>query len=49
MKIPFKYGERLNSDEVIDREEEIADVIRCLQNGRKLFLIGPRRYGKPRS
>lgn len=46
MKIPFKYGERLNSDEVIDREEEIADVMRCLQNGRKLFLIGPRRYGK---
>ncbi len=46
MKNPFKYGERLNSDEVIDREEEIADVVRCLQNGRKLFLIGPRRYGK---
>ncbi len=45
-RAPFKYGERLNSDEVIDREEEIADVARCLQNGRKLFLIGPRRYGK---
>jgi hypothetical protein len=46
MKNPFKYGERLNSDEVIDREEEIADVMRCLRDGKKLFLIGPRRYGK---
>jgi hypothetical protein len=23
MKNPFKYGERLNSDELVDREEEI--------------------------
>lgn len=43
---PFEYGRELSRDELVDREEELAQIIRSLQNRAKLFLIGPRRFGK---
>ena len=43
---PFEYGRELDRDELVDREEELRQVTRALENGGKLFLIGPRRYGK---
>jgi hypothetical protein len=46
MDNPFQFGRELGADELVDRDAEIADVIRALRKGEKLFLIGPRRYGK---
>jgi AAA+ ATPase superfamily predicted ATPase len=31
---------------LVDRQEEIATCVRTVQNRERLFLIGPRRYGK---
>lgn len=46
MKNPFEFGRELGVDELVDRDVEMAEVIRTIRNGNKLFLVGPRRYGK---
>lgn len=46
MKNPFEFGRELGPDELVDRQEEVAVVMRTIREGGKLFLIGPRRYGK---
>lgn len=43
---PFAYGRELTADELVNREEELEAVLRTVRNRGKLFLIGPRRYGK---
>jgi len=43
---PFEFGGELAPGQLVDREDELATVIRTIENGGKLFLIGPRRYGK---
>ena len=43
---PFEYGRELGPDELADRVAEVAEATRAMLEGRKLFLIGPRRYGK---
>lgn len=43
---PFVFGETMASGRLVDRQSELASVEQALQNGAKLFLIGPRRYGK---
>lgn len=43
---PFEYARELDSGELVDRENEMETVIRTIRDGGKLFLIGPRRYGK---
>ncbi len=43
---PFEFGGELKATSLIDREQELDLVIRTIENGGKLFLIGPRRYGK---
>ncbi len=43
---PFEFGRELRREELIDRRDELARVKRALGEGGKLFLIGPRRYGK---
>lgn len=43
---PFEFGGELKPSSLIDREEELDVVVRTLEQGGKLFLIGPRRYGK---
>jgi energy-coupling factor transporter ATP-binding protein EcfA2 len=43
---PFRFGGDLGSDELVDRAEETAQVEATIRNGEKLFLIGPRRFGK---
>jgi len=45
-KNPFEYGRELGRDELVDRADELQQVVRTLENAAKLFLIGPRRYGK---
>jgi hypothetical protein len=43
---PFEFGGELKASALIDRDQELDLVIRTIENGGKLFLIGPRRYGK---
>ena len=43
---PFEFGGELRASSLIDREQELDLVIRTIESGGKLFLIGPRRYGK---
>jgi hypothetical protein len=43
---PFEFGSELGADEIVNREDEIAEVVSVIRDGGKLFLIGPRRYGK---
>ena len=46
MEPPFRFGGELERDELVDRQEELQQVIETIGTGEKLFLIGPRRYGK---
>ena len=46
MKNPFEYGRELGTDELVDRQDEIRTVTQTIRQGGKLFLIGPRRFGK---
>ena len=46
MRNPFQYGRELAPADLVDRREEIATCVRTVQNRERLFLIGPRRYGK---
>lgn len=46
MENPFQFGRELGADELVDRGEEIAAVAATIRQGGKLFLIGPRRFGK---
>ena len=43
---PFKYGRELSGAELVDREDELRAVLRAMEHTERLFLIGPRRYGK---
>ncbi len=43
---PFQFGRELGSDSLVDRKEEVAEIVRTIRQGGKLFLIGPRRFGK---
>ncbi len=43
---PFRFGGDLGAAEIVDRVEETAQVESTIRNGEKLFLIGPRRFGK---
>ncbi len=43
---PFEYGRELDREELVDREEELAEMDTAIRNRGKLFLIGPRRFGK---
>ena len=45
-KNPFEYGRELGAAELVDRRDELATIRRAMGKGGKLFLIGPRRYGK---
>jgi len=46
MRNPFQFGRELGADELVNREKEIAEVTETIRQGGKLFLIGPRRFGK---
>jgi hypothetical protein len=43
---PFQFGRELAPAELVDREQEVDAVVEALEAGGKLFLVGPRRYGK---
>ncbi|MGI8547277.1 MAG: hypothetical protein ACR2M1_08075 [Gemmatimonadaceae bacterium] len=43
---PFEYGRELAPGELADRTDEVEQARSAMLEGRKLFIIGPRRYGK---
>jgi energy-coupling factor transporter ATP-binding protein EcfA2 len=45
-KNPFEFGRELDQNELVDRKKELDQIVRSIENTAKLFLIGPRRYGK---
>ncbi len=45
-KNPFQYGSELGAEHLIDRQREVAEVVDTIKESGKLFLVGPRRYGK---
>jgi AAA+ ATPase superfamily predicted ATPase len=46
MTNPFEFGRELGTGELVDRNEEVAAVMQTIREGQKLFLVGPRRFGK---
>ncbi len=46
MKNPFQFGRELAPADLVDRKDEIIACVRTIENRERLFLIGPRRYGK---
>ncbi|MBU2572501.1 MAG: hypothetical protein KKH28_00270 [Elusimicrobia bacterium] len=43
---PFIFGEVVKDASFIDRKAELEAIVKDLSDGQKMFLIGPRRYGK---
>ena len=46
MLSPFRFGSEVTSAQLVDRFDEVATVERVLTQNERLFLIGPRRFGK---
>ncbi len=43
---PFRYGADFGPDDIVDRKDDIAHVERVIRDGMRLFLTGPRGFGK---
>jgi uncharacterized protein len=46
MKNPFEYGGVVSGEAFCNREKELGDLVRAMENGEKLFVFSERRYGK---
>ena len=46
MKNPFEYGGVVSGEAFCNRKRELADLLRAMENGEKLFVFSERRYGK---
>ncbi|MCG2724866.1 MAG: ATP-binding protein [Elusimicrobia bacterium] len=46
MNNPFYYGQIAKGNDFTDRKKEIKELTRDLENGGRIFIISPRRYGK---
>lgn len=46
MTNPFEFGRELSATEIVDRSDEVARVVETVIEGGRLFVIGPRRFGK---
>ena len=46
MENPFKYGGVVRGSYFADRTQELAELLREMQNLARVFLISPRRFGK---
>ena len=46
MKNPFVYGTPVIGDDFVDREKEIAGIMKELRNGKSVVLFSARRMGK---
>src|SRR6202034_1415541 len=43
---PFIFGEIIEEPNFVDRTNELAQLVRDLADGQKVFLLSPRRFGK---
>ena len=43
---PFVFGEIVDDIHFVDRSAELAQLVRDLADGQKIFLLSPRRFGK---
>ncbi len=43
---PFQYGGVVGEDAFCNRERELADIMRAMENGSRLFVYSERRLGK---
>ena len=43
---PFVYSRPLSPEDVIDRDEEVAELLRYAVGGHYVRLFAPRKYGK---
>lgn len=43
---PFEFGRELGLAELVDRREEMREIEAAIRNRGRLFVIGPRRFGK---
>jgi hypothetical protein len=46
MENPFKYGGVVRGDYFADREAEVGELKREMENQNRIFLVSPRRFGK---
>lgn len=46
MKNPFEYGGVVSGSAFCNRQKEVADLLRAIENHEKLFVFSERRYGK---
>jgi hypothetical protein len=46
MENPFKYGGVVRGPYFADRAEELAELLREMENLARVFLVSPRRFGK---
>ena len=46
MRNPFQYGAELKPSQIVNRKQELRDVQRAIVGHGRLFLLGPRRFGK---
>ena len=46
MRNPFQYGAELKPSQIVNRKQELRDVQRAILEQGRLFLLGPRRFGK---
>ena len=46
MKNPFEYGGVVSGSAFCNREREVAELVRAMENSEKLFVYSERRYGK---
>jgi hypothetical protein len=46
MRNPFEYGGVVSGEAFCNRQKEIGDLVRAMENGEKLFVFSERRYGK---
>lgn len=46
MKNPFAYGGVVSGDAFCNRQQEVADLRRAMENSEKLFVFSERRFGK---
>ncbi len=46
MTSPFQFGREVLAGELVDREQELEEVLDVIAGATRLFLIGPRRFGK---
>lgn len=43
---PFRYGAAFELDDIVGRKDEITRAEHAIRDGQRLFLIGPRGFGK---